>query len=137
MSFEHVNSWTKILHFRTHHLSNSTPQLTLNIEPLVCLLACACKCLMIYFRAHKGFMTSSLKGNFCIILYCIHILSWSRVHTKRYINELKHTFTKIPLLFELFAHFHLNFHDGFCLLDLSMSQVIDHLTCYEFNWSHW
>ena len=29
MSFEHVDSWAKILHFRTHHLWNSTTKLTL------------------------------------------------------------------------------------------------------------
>ena len=29
VSFEHVNSWAKSLHFRTHHLWNSTTELTL------------------------------------------------------------------------------------------------------------
>ena len=29
ISFEHVDSWAKILHFRTHHLKNSTTELIL------------------------------------------------------------------------------------------------------------
>ena len=29
ISFEHVESWAKILHFRTHHLKNYTTELTL------------------------------------------------------------------------------------------------------------
>ena len=36
--FEHVDSWAKILHFRTHHIYNSTTELTLN-----CSLSKSCQ----------------------------------------------------------------------------------------------
>ena len=34
ITFEYIDSWAKILHFRTHHLKNSTTELTLVLKGL-------------------------------------------------------------------------------------------------------